>query len=188
MPSPSVAVRRRPFLAPLWLAAAAVLFTSVVLYGVVRASIAIMGKTTTVVVLRHAEKNVGVDDLDPVLSSAGQERALRLAEMLGEERIAAVYVTDTRRSQLTAAPLAARLGVSPTVFPGGDTDELLADIGERHVGAKVVVVAHSNTVPKIVATLSRGRSTPVVADDEYDALFVVTVTRFGPPAVLQLRY
>jgi len=187
MPSPSVAVRRRPFLAPLWLAAAAVIFTSFVLYGVVRASIAIMGKTTTLVVVRHAEK-AEEGGSDPLLSSAGQERALRLADMLGDERIAAIYVTDTRRSQLTAAPLAARLGLTPTVLAARDTAALLENIGDEHVGGKVVIVGHSNTVPAIVATLSRGRATPRLGDDDYDSLFVVTVTRFGPPAVLQLRY
>jgi hypothetical protein len=28
----------------------------------------------------------------------------------------------------------------------------------------------------------------VVKDDEFDRIFVVTVTRFGPPGLVQLRY
>ena len=79
MKSPSVTSGRRVFLAPLWLAAAAVVVTSVVLFFVVRFSIHMLGETTSVIVLRHAEKALSTDD-DPVLSEAGQQRALRLAE------------------------------------------------------------------------------------------------------------
>ena len=136
---------------------------------------------------RLAQKALVVDE-DPVLSEAGQQRALRLATMLGSEKIDAIYVSDTRRSQLTAAPLAARLGVPVTVRSGQDIEGLLADIGERHVGGRVVVVGHSNTVPVIIDKLTRGSSAVSLADEEYDALFVVTVTRFGPPALVTLRY
>jgi broad specificity phosphatase PhoE len=187
MKAPTVTTGRRLFLAPLWLAAAAVLITSVVLFFVVRFSISALGETTSVIVLRHAEKALSVDE-DPVLSEAGQRRALQLATMLCSQKIDAIYVSDTRRSQLTAAPLAARLGVPVTLRSGKDVDGLLADIGERYVGGRVVVVGHSNTVPVIIDKLTRGTTVVSVADEEYDALFVVTVTRFGPPAVVTLRY
>lgn len=188
MKSPVVATRRRLFLAPLWLAAATVLVTSVVLFFVVRFSIHALGDTTSVIILRHAEKASTLDDDDPVLSEAGQQRALRLAEVLGSERIDAIYVSDTRRAQLTAAPLAARLGRAVEVRSGQDIDGLIAEIGERHVGGRVVVVGHSNTVPSLVQKLTRGEARIELRDDQYDALFIVTVTRFGPPAVVTLRY
>lgn len=188
MKSPAVTNRRRLFLAPLWLAAAVVLVTSVVLFFVARFSIQALGDTTSVIIVRHAEKASTLDDNDPVLSEAGQQRALRLAEMLGSERIDAIYVSDTRRAQLTAAPLAARVGRAVEVRNGKDIDGLLAEIGEQHVGGRVVVVGHSNTVPLLVEKLTRGDSRIELRDDEYDAMFIVTVTRFGPPAVVTLRY
>lgn len=187
MKAPKVTTGRRLFLAPLWLAAAAVVITSLVLFFVVRFSIDALGQTTSVIVLRHAEKASSVDE-DPVLSEAGQQRALRLAQLLGSQKIDAIYVSDTRRAQLTAAPLAARLGVPLSIRSGKDIDGLLADIGARHVGGRVVVVGHSNTVPVLIAKLTRGAASVSVAEDEYDGLFVVTVTRFGPPAILTLRY
>ncbi len=187
MKSPSVTSGRRVFLAPLWLAAAAVAITSVALFFVVRFSINMLGETTSVIVLRHAEKALSVDD-DPVLSEAGQQRALRLAAMLGDQKIDAIYASDTRRAQLTAAPLAARLGVSVTVREGRDVDGLLANIGERHVGGRVVVVGHSNTVPVIIDKLTRGSTSVSIGDDEYGGMYIVTVTRFGPPSVVTLRY
>ena len=52
----------------------------------------------------------------------------------------------------------------------------------------MVIVGHSNTVPVIIDKLTRGVTEVSLADEEYDALFVVTVTRFGPPSVVTLRY
>ena len=187
MKAPKVTTGRRLFLAPLWLAGATVFISGVLLLVAVRFSIDALGETTSVIVLRHAEKALSVDE-DPVLSEAGQQRALRLATMLGSQKIDAIYVSDTRRAQLTAAPLAARLGVPVTIRSGKDLDGLLADIGARYVGGRVVVVGHSNTVPVIIDKLTRGSTTVSLADEEYDALFVVNVTRFGPPSVVTLRY
>lgn len=54
---------------------------------------------------------------DPALSSLGREQALRVAARLATTRVDAIYVTSLRRTQETAAPLAARLGLAPTVEP-----------------------------------------------------------------------
>jgi 2,3-bisphosphoglycerate-dependent phosphoglycerate mutase len=52
-------------------------------------------------------------DLDPV----GHEQAARVADRLAGEDIAAIYVTPLVRTQQTAAPLAARVGLEPRVEP-----------------------------------------------------------------------
>ena len=99
-------LRRRPLLTPVWLTAIA---------GVVLVAIAawffLSLTTTTVVVVRHAEKELGTIE-DPPLSQAGEQRAQLLARMFGERdarvRIDAIIVSDTRRAQRTAAPLADR--------------------------------------------------------------------------------
>lgn len=188
MNSPGITRGRRAFLAPVWLSAVAVLLTSLLIFGVVRLSLAWFADTTTVVLVRHAEKDSATDVQDPLLSAAGQERALRLAAMLGDEAWSAVYVSDTRRAELTAAPLAARIGVPLQRYSAGALDALLEEIGERHAGGKVLVVGHSNTVPQLVETLTRGRERVQIDESQYDSMFVVTVTRFGPPSVVHLRY
>ena len=76
-----------------------------------------------------------------------------------------------------------------TVHQARDPQGLLDAIGARHIGGTVVVVVgHSNTVPAIVSRLTRGKTQVVLRDDEFDRLFVVTVTRFGPPSVVALQY
>ena len=67
-----------------------------------------------VIVVRHAERadgGAGVSmagaPADPLLSAAGEARAAKLAGMLEEAAITAIVVTEFRRTQDTAKPIAA---------------------------------------------------------------------------------
>jgi hypothetical protein len=66
-------------------------------------------------VVRHAEKSA--DGNDPDLSAAGQERAEALARIVKDAEITAIFTTEFKRTQETAAPIAKELHVSPTVIP-----------------------------------------------------------------------
>jgi probable phosphoglycerate mutase len=54
---------------------------------------------------------------DPALAPDGEAQAERVADRLAKQRIDAIYVTTLRRTSQTAAPLAARLGLTPVVEP-----------------------------------------------------------------------
>ncbi len=54
---------------------------------------------------------------DPELSPRGRWQAERVAERLAEEPIDAIYVSTLTRTHQTAAPLAARFGMTPVVEP-----------------------------------------------------------------------
>jgi broad specificity phosphatase PhoE len=186
MQPPAVTRRRRPFLAPFWV---------MWLLFFVAVAIAIFAwrsaTTTTVVIVRHAEKEL-VTIEDPPLASAGERRAERLAQMFGTVRgaghVDGIYVTDTRRAQQTAAPLAARLGMRPSVLPASTSSSSLASqVLRDHRGGRALIVGHSNTVPDIVKALS-GETVAPIADDEYDNVYVVTVPTFGQANVLRLKY
>jgi probable phosphoglycerate mutase len=79
-----------------------------------------------ILLVRHGESAVALEgasfDLvdghgDPPLHPAGREQAQRVADRLAGEAFAALYVTNLRRTAETAAPLAARLGMTPIVEP-----------------------------------------------------------------------
>jgi len=55
---------------------------------------------------------------DPELAPQGIEQAERIATRLAGEKIDAIYVTTLRRTHETAAPLAARTGLTPVVEAG----------------------------------------------------------------------
>jgi broad specificity phosphatase PhoE len=156
--APGIVRRRAPFLTPFWVAGLMALALLLAVY--------LAGR----------------------LSAVGVARAERLAALLAAAPLAAVYASDTRRAQQTAAPLAARHRLPVTVRSAKDVRGLIDDIGARHVGRTVVVVGHSNTVPEIVSALTRGKQTVSIADDQFDRIFIVTVTRFGPPSTTELRY
>lgn len=54
---------------------------------------------------------------DPPLDPRGHVEAERVADRLAGEEVSAIYVTPLQRTAQTAAPLAGRLGLRPTVEP-----------------------------------------------------------------------
>jgi len=115
----------------------------------------------TYFVMRHLHTPEG--QRDPDLTAQGQAAALQLAGMLAGERLAAIYVSSFKRSGQTAAPLAARLGLTPIVYDPADTPGLVARV--RQGPWPVLIVGHSNTVPDIVAQLGGTRPAPLTHPD-----------------------
>ncbi len=142
-----------------------------------------------VFLVRHAERadSGGAQMMgkqDPPLSTAGKARATMLAAMLGDSGIKAIFATEFRRTQETAAPLAARLHLTVQTLPARDTEDLVARLRKEHAGDIVLVVGHSDTVPAVIKAL--GGSDTTIAEDDYDNLFIVvpgagtlTRIRFG---------
>jgi 2,3-bisphosphoglycerate-dependent phosphoglycerate mutase len=138
-----------------------------------------------VFLVRHAEK---VDESDdPLLSAAGKARARALARHLRTAGVKAIYVTQYKRTGLTAAPLAAATGLKPIVVHSDARQELVDRIRKDNPNDVVVVVGHSDSVPEVLGLL--GHPEPVtIGHAEYDNLFVAIPNKGGPPTVLRLRY
>jgi broad specificity phosphatase PhoE len=143
-----------------------------------------------VIVVRHAERadggaaaSMAGTPADPLLSAAGEARAAKLAGMLDESGITAIVVTEFRRTQDTAKPIAAKLALTPEIVKAADTQELLARLKTTHANDVVLVVGHSNTIPAIVKGLT-GRDI-TVADSQYNDIFFVAPTT---GAVSRVKY
>jgi 2,3-bisphosphoglycerate-dependent phosphoglycerate mutase len=142
---------------------------------------------TTVILVRHAEKNIEPNNQDPDLSPEGLERAQEIARVFGESGISAIYATQYKRTQQTVKPLSDRTGVTVNLLDANQTDELINRINANYRGQTVFVAGHNNTVPAIVSTLS-GETFPLIPESEYDNLYIVTIYRFGKAKVLKLKY
>ena len=59
---------------------------------------------TTVILVRHAEKNIEPNNPDPDLSPAGQRRAQELARMFSGAGVNTIYATQYKRTQETVRP------------------------------------------------------------------------------------
>ena len=127
-----------------------------------------------VIVVRHAERADGgamsaAKQTDPLLSSEGEARAKRLAAMLADSGITAIYTTEYKRTQDTAKPIAERLGLKVQTQKGQDSAGLVALLKARHAKDVVLLVGHSNTVPEIIKAL--GGPAFKIPDDEYDTIY-----------------
>lgn len=124
----------------------------------------------TIYLVRHAEKTDAADD--PELTPAGRDRAETLAGLLENEPIEAIWSTDTRRTQATAAPLARRLGLEVRSYDAADLAAFAATL--QSAGETALVVGHSNTTPQLSAELGGEAGTPIEEAGEYDRLYVLT--------------
>jgi broad specificity phosphatase PhoE len=140
----------------------------------------------TIILVRHAERSAAMS-ADALLSPAGEERAMLLAQVLKDAGIQRIYVTEFRRTQQTAEPIATKLHLTPVVIVQNDKDALVSRLRKLGESETVLVVGHANTVPLIIERLGAG---PVAAmpDAEYDRLTVVVTGARGKAHVVTLRY
>ena len=135
-----------------------------------------------VFVVRHAEKTTGGGN-DPELSPAGHKRADALARILQDSQITAIFVTEFKRTQETAAPTAKETHITPTIVPSTDIAGLVLKL--RAMNANALVVGHSNTIPDFMKAL--GIAIPInIPDAEYTEIFVILLS--DPPRLLHLHY
>ena len=146
---------------------------------------------TVVVLVRHAEKaNARGPDPDPELTRAGQARARALAEALADTRVDAVITTQYRRTRATAAPLAAARRITPEVIDvrqGDHVARIAQSVRTRHAGRVVLVVAHAESVARIISALGGPRFRDL-CDSEYDTLFVLVLRPGQEPTLVRSRY
>jgi phosphohistidine phosphatase SixA len=142
-------------------------------------------------VVRHAERAREGPEADIPLSKLGAEHAARLAEILKNAGVTAVYATDTTRARQTAEPLAQALKLSIKTYDTQKGDMTAAlfvaklKIDERN--GVILVVGHSNTVPDVIAAY--GATEPVrIGPDDYGDLFLVVPQPSGAPTLLRLRF
>ncbi len=147
--------------------------------------------TTTIIFVRHAEKATAPAD-DPGLSPAGERRAAELARQLVDadviQGVDAIYSTPMRRTRETAQAVADALDLPVNTYDVADTEPILESILKKHKGKIILVVAHSNTLPVLIANLGASKRVPPIAEDEYDNIYIISIPWFGKTKTIRLRY
>jgi len=142
---------------------------------------------TTIILVRHAEKQTTPDMPDPSLTPAGAARAAALSRALADAPLDAVFVTEFRRTQQTIAPTASAHGLEPMRRDADDVAGTAAEILRVHEGEMVLVCGHSNTAPALIRAF--GVNTDLsLTEQDYDDLFVVSVDDDGDARLLHLHY
>jgi broad specificity phosphatase PhoE len=142
-------------------------------------------KASIVFVVRHAEKSAPNGDLP--LSEAGHERAETLAAMLAPAGVTHVYHTEMIRARETAAPLAARLGLTSRSIPVTAGEVLAGELRQLPAGSVALVVNHSGTIPTLLEKLGAPKPAPI-DEGSYDRMFVVIRDPGAGVSSFELRY
>lgn len=132
-------------------------------------------QTTTIVLVRHAEKETTTMSGDPVLSAAGTQRAQQLVQALSEFTINQLYSTNFIRTRATLEPLAAKTNLAISLYDPRAQEAFAATLKEMK-GKTIVVSGHSNTIPRLVNLLidAPGKY-PDLDDSVYDKIYIVRI-------------
>jgi phosphohistidine phosphatase SixA len=148
--------------------------------------------TTTVIFVKHADTDGAIAGSDPPLNGLGRQRAELLADVLQDIDVVAgvdaIYTSESRRTQQTAAPLAARLKLDVNIADPQDVVNFMAQVLHDHKGRIVLVVTDADEIAPLVAELHGSKRVPPIASDEYDNIYVVSIPWFGKVKTLRLHY
>jgi 2,3-bisphosphoglycerate-dependent phosphoglycerate mutase len=134
-------------------------------------------RVTTFILIRHAEKGDDGTE-DPDLKAEGVARAEKLAFMLKDTPLTAIYSTNFKRTRNTVKPVADFRNLQVQVYEAHKPD-VLSKMIEQHRGGIVLVSGHTNTTPW-TANLLLGKETFKDYDEtEYGILLVVSVVELG---------
>ena len=145
-------------------------------------SVPVVSAQPVVVIVRHAEKAANGGN-DPDLSSAGRARADAFARILKDSDITAIFTSELKRTQETAAPTATSAHVTPTVVAAKDTAALVARL--HQLNGNALVVGHDDTIPNIIKALGINSSINIPGTDYSELLIVILGDK---PQLLRLHY
>ena len=148
--------------------------------------------TTTVIFVRHADTDVAMAADDPPLNARGRQRAELLADFLADVDVVAgidaVYASDKRRTQETAAPIATRLNLRVDIEDHQKVERFMRRLLRDHKGEIVLVVSHADAIPLLIDELHGSKRLPPFGHDDFDELYIVTIPWYGKVKTLRFHY
>src|SRR5690606_34514351 len=107
---------------------------------------------TTYYLIRHAEKDLSnPSEKNPHLDSVGMNRAEKWKNLFNNVAFDAVYSTNYHRTIETAQPTAAKNNLNITIYDPRAFN--IEDFKKQTEGKIILIVGHSNTIPKVVNAL-----------------------------------
>ena len=155
------------------------------------------GTTTTIIMVRHAERDPGTD---PPLNAEGQARAQVLSNILEQNGVTAIYTVNYIRNRQTVQPLADKLGLTPALIDPArllDTknlaNQLVTEWLSKHAGGVVLWVGNVGTTTGQNGTLADiyslfgGTGAPPNRYQDM-TIFVVPESSKGKPSIIRTTY
>ncbi len=135
-------------------------------------------KKMTIILLRHAEKDVsaGADKTDPELSGEGRLRAQRLVKEIKKYKPGAVYSSNFKRTKFTATPLAEKRKLQIQTYDHKNLDVLMNQLMTSKVKT-VVVVGHNTTTPALANLLIKQDKYKALDESEYNKIWIIKIKK-----------
>lgn len=135
-------------------------------------------KKITVILMRHAEKDVSeeADTANPELAEAGKLRAEKLAEIAKKYKPEIIYSTNYIRTKATVAPLASDLRAMTFIYDPRNLNEIY-DLIMSGKFKRIVVVGHNTTTPALANLLLKEEKYKPLGEFEYDKIWVVKIKK-----------
>lgn len=135
-------------------------------------------KKLTVILLRHAEKDVSedADTVDPKLSAEGKSRAKKLVEVIKKYQPEIIYSTDFIRTKATVSPLAQKKRAMIFVYDPRNLEQM-RDLIMTGKYKRVLVVGHNTTTPALANLLIGQEKYQRFGENEYDKILVIKIKK-----------
>ncbi len=156
----------------------AAFFLGIFLFTCVSNNLFAQHKKLTIILLRHAEKDVspGADKVNPDLAPEGKQRAQNLVKKINKYKPDAIYSSNFIRTKLTVAPLAEKRKLTVQIYDHRKLGELAALLMEGKA-KRVVVVGHNTTTPELANLLIKQEKYKALVETEYDKIWVIKITK-----------
>jgi len=158
------------------------LFLGLCLLSFADSDVSAQNKKMTIILLRHAEKDLsgGAENPDPMLSAEGRERAGRLVKTIKKYKPRAIYSSNYKRTQATVTPLAEKT-ISGYRLPIQFYDHRKLDEFVNRLlssNAKTIVVAgHNTTTPALANLLVKQNKYKALDESEYDKIWIIEIKK-----------
>ncbi|MDE0005476.1 MAG: phosphoglycerate mutase family protein [Rhodospirillaceae bacterium] len=147
--------------------------------------------TTTIIFVRHTDTAIDAG-VDAPLSRLGQQRAELLADVIQDIDVVAgvdaIYASEHRHTQETAAAVAGRLELDVSIRDPYEVVPFMAQVLRQHKGEIVLIVTLGDALAPLVEELHGSKNIPTFGPDDYDDIYIVTIPWFGKVKTLRMHY
>lgn len=135
---------------------------------------------TTLIWVRHAEKDTLDLSPNPGLTAEGKMRAKNLRSALDSLNISAVFSTEFDRNIQTVMPLAADQGLDIRLYKRDSWPSLLDTLPSYFRDETILICGHGDQILNMIAYLGAPTERKHLDKNEYDKIFILRQARTKP--------
>lgn len=153
------------------------LLCALFLFALAGSDVLAQHRKLTVILLRHAEKDLTEPDApNPELSAAGKVRAEKLIGAINKYQPDAIFSSGYIRTRETARPLARKNRAMILLYDPRDLNRM-RDLILSGKYKRLVVVGHNNTTPALANMLIGEEKYEKLPETEYAKIWVLKIKR-----------